>query len=196
MSLSPTPRELQAARTRAELSKAALTLFMAYGIQHVTIDDICTACGVTKGAFYYYFPSKDHIIAYSVNHKLDGYLEEHFHFPTSRPAKERLLHLFQMTFSFFQLLGRPMTRYAYEGQTRSLIELKRPERFYVRLLSAIIQDAKQSNAFRVHLELDDCYMMLIILQTGFLFKWSATPEELDHRYDWDAILEEMVSSIF
>ena len=61
MSLSPTPRELQAARTRAELSKAALTLFMAYGIQHVTIDDICTACGVTKGAFYYYFPSKDHI---------------------------------------------------------------------------------------------------------------------------------------
>ena len=196
MSLSPTNRELQAAKTRADLSKAALTLFTAYGIQQVTIDDICQACGVTKGAFYHHFPSKDHIIAYAVNYKLDCYLEEHYQMPSSRPARERLRHLFQLAFSYFQLLGKSMTRYSYEGQTRSRIELKRPERCYVRLLSDIIKDGRKNKEFRADLEFEDCYMMIIMIHTGFLFKWSSVPEELDRRYHWDQILDELVSSIF
>lgn len=196
MSLSPTAREIKAAQTRSELCKAALTLFCEHGVQCVTIDDICTYCGVTKGAFYHHFPSKDHIITYSVNYELDCYIEKYFHMSPSQSVKQLLLHLQQLSFSYFQQLGKMMTRYSYEGQIHSLIALKQQERSYVSYLSQLIEQGIEKQLFRSHLDFENCYMMNIILFTGFLFKWSSIPEDKDSQYQWDRILEELVDSLF
>ncbi len=196
MSLSPTARELKAAQTCANLSKAAITLFREHGIERVTIDDICAHCGVTKGAFYHHFPSKDHIITYAVNHEMDEYINERFCPQPQRPVCEQLLALQTLSFSYFRQIGKAMTRYSYEGQIRSLIELKRPERAYVSYLSQIVSQGVEKKQFRTQLDLENCYMMNIILYTGFLFKWASVPQEQDSLYQWDKILEELITSLF
>lgn len=43
---------------RADLVAAAQTLFFARGYESTSVEDIITQVGVSKGAFYYYFPSK------------------------------------------------------------------------------------------------------------------------------------------
>jgi TetR/AcrR family transcriptional repressor of nem operon len=47
--------------TRTRILEAARTLLSLHGCQSTTIDDIITAAGVTKGAFYHYFKTKEHL---------------------------------------------------------------------------------------------------------------------------------------
>src|SRR5512140_2338189 len=47
--------------TRARVLEAAQALLSSHGYESTTIDDIITAAGVTKGAFYHYFKSKEHL---------------------------------------------------------------------------------------------------------------------------------------
>lgn len=44
--------------TRARLLEAALKKFSSSGYDAASVDDICAEAGVSKGAFYHHFPSK------------------------------------------------------------------------------------------------------------------------------------------
>ena len=50
--------------TKEEMIKRAVNLFYAHGYEHTTIEDICSACGVTKGSFYHHFDSKEDLLPY------------------------------------------------------------------------------------------------------------------------------------
>ncbi|HEX6421251.1 MAG TPA: TetR family transcriptional regulator, partial [Acidimicrobiales bacterium] len=56
-------RERKKAETRRALSSAALRLAREHGPEHVTVDDIAHAAGVSPRTFFNYFPSKDDAIA-------------------------------------------------------------------------------------------------------------------------------------
>ena len=60
-------REAHRRERLQELEDAALTLFLARGLDGVTIDDITQAAGVAKGTFYRYFEDKTALV--------DGLLE-------------------------------------------------------------------------------------------------------------------------
>ena len=47
--------------TKERILDAATNLFSTHGFNGTSIDDILTAVGITKGAFYYYFKSKEHL---------------------------------------------------------------------------------------------------------------------------------------
>lgn len=47
--------------TRTRLLTAATTCFATKGYNAASVDDICMAAGVSKGAFYHHFPSKQAI---------------------------------------------------------------------------------------------------------------------------------------
>jgi AcrR family transcriptional regulator len=53
--------------TRQKISDAAKNLFSTHGYNQTTIDDIITAAGVTKGAFYHYFKSKEAVCSEIIN---------------------------------------------------------------------------------------------------------------------------------
>ena len=47
---------------RAELLDRASALFVQHGYDNVSLNDLIAAIGVSKGAFYHWFPSKDELI--------------------------------------------------------------------------------------------------------------------------------------
>lgn len=47
--------------TRKEIVNHAIELFKQRGYENTTVLDICKACKITKGTFYYHFPNKDEI---------------------------------------------------------------------------------------------------------------------------------------
>jgi AcrR family transcriptional regulator len=51
----------RAVRTRQTILSAAAKVFEERGYQASTISEILNAAGVTKGALYFHFPSKDHL---------------------------------------------------------------------------------------------------------------------------------------
>ena len=54
-------------RRLKQLRDAALPLFVAGGIERVTIDDIVQGAGVAKGSFYRYFDDKEDLVAAIMN---------------------------------------------------------------------------------------------------------------------------------
>jgi len=56
-------RDLNRRKRVAQLREAGLRLFLAHGVERVTIDDIAREAGTAKGNFYRYFDDKSDLIA-------------------------------------------------------------------------------------------------------------------------------------
>jgi TetR/AcrR family transcriptional regulator, cholesterol catabolism regulator len=48
---------------RAEMLDRALALFLRHGYDNISLNDVIADAGISKGAFYHWFPSKDALIA-------------------------------------------------------------------------------------------------------------------------------------
>lgn len=53
---------------RTELLEAAVDVIRAQGYSATTVDDLCTAAGVTKGAFFHHFESKQALAVAAARH--------------------------------------------------------------------------------------------------------------------------------
>jgi len=60
----------QVAKNREALLEAAARLFRERGFESVTVAEVMNAAGLTHGAFYGYFKSKEDLIAQAFNHVL------------------------------------------------------------------------------------------------------------------------------
>ncbi|MDB5804180.1 MAG: Transcriptional regulator, TetR family [Betaproteobacteria bacterium] len=60
----------QVAKNRETILKEASRLFRERGFDGVTVAEVMTAAGLTHGAFYGYFDSKEDLIAQAANHVL------------------------------------------------------------------------------------------------------------------------------
>src|SRR6478672_13238608 len=56
------PNEKKSDATRRHLLDRALVLFQQRGVEATTMRDIAKAAGLSLGAAYYYFPSKDALV--------------------------------------------------------------------------------------------------------------------------------------
>src|SRR5450755_1447028 len=57
-----TGRDLQREETRRRLRDAALDVFRRDGFAATRIDDIARAVGVSRGTFYFHFPTKEDVL--------------------------------------------------------------------------------------------------------------------------------------
>jgi AcrR family transcriptional regulator len=57
------PNTERSSRTRHKIQKAAVDRFYRDGFARTTVDDIVVEAGVTKGAFYHHFRSKNEVLA-------------------------------------------------------------------------------------------------------------------------------------
>ena len=66
-------RKLQSQETERKILHAALELMRERGFDKVSIRDICKAAGITSGAFYHHFSSKEDMLEYGFA-PLDDYM--------------------------------------------------------------------------------------------------------------------------
>jgi TetR/AcrR family transcriptional regulator, fatty acid metabolism regulator protein len=77
--------------------RTALRLIGEYGYDGLSVDQLCTEAGISKGSFFQYFPSKSHLLEFSV-FMFDDYLAEWVRLlrakETAVHARDRLAYLF------------------------------------------------------------------------------------------------------
>ena len=59
--------------TKEKILNVTRTLYSAHGCENTTIDDIITAIGITKGAFYHYFKSKEDLCKTVIEQVIEDY---------------------------------------------------------------------------------------------------------------------------
>lgn len=59
-------------KTIEDLTKAAYSVFSEKGYEKATVDDIAFAAGYTKGAFYWYFSSKEDLFLKIIDYRIEA----------------------------------------------------------------------------------------------------------------------------
>lgn len=70
--VSRTPQHERRARTRAALLRAAGREFAAHGFHQATLEAVAAAAGVSKGALYHHFPSKEQLFLALLEDRLEA----------------------------------------------------------------------------------------------------------------------------
>lgn len=86
--------------TRQRLFRAAVTVFVANGIAGASIDGICAAADLTRGAFYSNFAGKNELVMALLDDHVDREMQE----------MERLLHVASSPVEFIALIESPDRR--------------------------------------------------------------------------------------
>ena len=196
MLINITQQENKSAQTRQALLDSAIELFMKYGVKKVTIDDICNNCNLTKGSFYYYFPSKDHIVTLSINSGLDKFITENYILDQKLNIKDQLILLNLCAFKYFNILGKEMTKASYISQFNSSVEVRIEGRPYVDNLSAIIKNAHNSDEFLMKFNFNEAYIHSISAFTGILMKWCTCTDISYNDIDWINLIKEQFRIMF
>jgi TetR/AcrR family transcriptional repressor of nem operon len=68
MTVDPPAKRSRERGARVRLLDAAVTVIRRQGLSATTVDDLCAAAGVTKGAFFHHFPSKQALAVAAAQH--------------------------------------------------------------------------------------------------------------------------------
>ena len=129
-------RKNRSTATRRDILEAASKLIRELGFEKMTIRDVCAKAGVTTGAFYHHFSSKDELISQGFS-SLDDHLEKAMTGKMELPPAQRLEALAQAYAWYVEELG---------WQTMSLYYQRRltaPDRFTLRTMEACFQELSQ-----------------------------------------------------
>ncbi|MDO3386799.1 TetR/AcrR family transcriptional regulator [Gilvimarinus sp. SDUM040013] len=91
-------------QSRQNIVEAAASLFTELGFDHVSIDDVMLAAGLTRGAFYAHFNSKSELYAEAISH-------------AARCARDRVMHGLQEGPSVADIATRYLMLSHAEGKT-------------------------------------------------------------------------------
>lgn len=83
---------------KEKLFRLALTLFGKYGYDGLSVDQYCAQGKISKGSFFQYFPSKTHLLEFSLllfDSRLEDFIDEIKRNESKVLAKERLRSLIQ-----------------------------------------------------------------------------------------------------
>jgi AcrR family transcriptional regulator len=148
------PRPDVSEERKTQILEAALRVFIRQGIHQTRMDDIVEETGLSKGALYWYFSSKDEIIAAIVNSVFEselsglvalksapGTVTQRLLAYTERAAHEleTQTHLRPVLYEFYALSTR-------NEAVRSAMQAQFGE--YIKALSPLIEEGIQQGEFR------------------------------------------------
>lgn len=89
-----TPRQVRAQITRQKILETAATAFATNGLTGTSLNDLIKQSGLTKGAFYFHFASKEDLALATFRLKQEQLVESmQAAVPAGEPALERLLSM-------------------------------------------------------------------------------------------------------
>jgi Transcriptional regulator len=103
-------RKRQSERTEALILKTALRLMHEHGFDGVSIREICREAGITTGAFYHHFTSKD-VLLLACFGPLKGHLSEAWIKYANFPSLERIRQMVIAYAEFMSQEGELLAKY-------------------------------------------------------------------------------------
>lgn len=188
-------RQIQGQNSRNKLLDAATRLFHENGYQAVTVNDICEAAQLTKGAFYHHFDSKEALYQHLYTPQLDTYLASHFSIPEDADGKTLLLALADATLSFSEEIGREMTSLSITVMlSRGTSHLFTEGRVHTRLLHQALSQSQAGNQLKCEGSEHELMLIYSCLMVGFLVKWASLADESN--FDWHNLLQREMQLMF
>ena len=182
-----TPPKIQNLNTEERILNQSIRLFLEKGYHGTSIDDITQAVGLTKGALYWHFKSKEDLLRRIIEeyerHFLDGMMQ------TVGEVKGGVHDKFKKYINFiskFAYFNRELC-VSFETLAAELIgahhriepEIKRIYRNYHKFLSELIKEGKKKKIFKKELDKDLTALAIMAFHYGILVHWFMNWNEVD-----------------
>ena len=180
---TPTKRTLNALETKNTIFKSAVHLFSKYGYDRVTVDDIVRRAGVSKGAFYHHFETKESILAEQFNKIDDAYDAVFVEGFEAKGARENLLLLVDtMTHYCTDVCGIEVIRVVYAAQivgAKSVPILNNKKRRIYHYLRQIVNQGLKNGEFVVQMPEEELVELLMRACRSLVYDWCLYGGEMD-----------------
>lgn len=187
-----TSRKEQAEETRKRIYTCAIVLMEQKGFGNFTIEDICKKAGVSVGAFYHYFDSKNDILA-EIFYRADEYFSTQVVNSLSTPSiPEQIVEYFDYYAKFNVASGVETTKQLFNPMIKFFIEEGRP---MLDILEDLIRRGQERKEITADTDVKDLVSYLIVMARGIVFEWSLYDGIYDLEAKMHRYMEKLVSSI-
>ncbi|ACL05761.1 TetR/AcrR family transcriptional regulator [Desulfatibacillum aliphaticivorans] len=161
--------------TKQKIFETAIPMFMKKGYDNVSIDDICGKMGLTKGAFYAHYKSKDQLVVERILAADSHYREEIFPRLAAMNSVSDKLKLFcHLVFEHMEILGKNVIRTAYLiqiGHNAKLSGQMTEKRELYRIVEELIQEGQARREFRENSSSTDLTQVVMHNIRGLIYNW-------------------------
>lgn len=180
-------KNLQSQETANRILNQAMRIFLEKGYHGTSIDDITQAAGLTKGALYWHFKSKEDLLKKLIRKYEKSFLDNLIHAVTEVKGKasdkfEKYVR-FNSAFAYYNReLCVSFTTLAAElvGAHHGIEpEIRRVYRKYQNFLSKLILQGKKEKIFRKEINAVLAALIVIAFHDGILLQWSMNREKID-----------------
>jgi AcrR family transcriptional regulator len=170
-----TKRDKQAIATHQKIYNTALKLFYKSGYDKVTVDDICEAAGVSKGAFYDHFKSKDQVIIdlFLMADEIYGEYAER-ELGRQKNITDRLLLLGRRAVKYSNDMGIDIIQVSYRAQInthKKTASIASEKRALFKLLLKLIEQGQARGEIRTDLSAEDITRIMVRCVRGVIYDW-------------------------
>lgn len=169
-----TPRKEQALKTRQEIFETAIELFDKRGYERVSINDICKKAGVSTGAFYHHFKSKDQVLMEDFMKTDDFYKELAKEIAGIEDYYEKLRVFFLSTMRFLADLGLAQLKVTYHtqiGPDKKAPYLGNEKRVLYSIMEDLFREGQERGEIREDLSSGDIARLTIHCYRGIIYDW-------------------------
>jgi len=170
--------------TRARLLQAALQSFAQTGYDATSVSEICQRAGVSKGAFYHHFPSKQAIFLQLLEDWLSGLDQQLAAFRAGvKSVPDALVGMVSLTENVFQVASGalPMFLEFWNQASRDPTVWQTsiaPYRRYQKFFSGLLQEGIEQGSL-TEINADSASRAIVALAVGLLLQGLLDPEGAD-----------------
>ena len=182
-------KNLKTGNTDQRILHEAIRLFLERGFHGTTIEEITQAAGITKGALYWHYKSKEDLlrrIFWEFEKKfLDGMIQAVREVDGGPLDKFDKMFRYTAAFAYYHReLCVSFTSLAGElvgAHHRIESEIRRIYKKYRKFLSQLILQVKGKGIFKKELDTKLTAMIIMAFHDGILLQWSMNRDEIDGR---------------
>ena len=189
---SNTKRQEQARETKNRIYSSAIELMEQEGFENITIADISEKAGVSVGAFYHYFSSKNDILA-EIFHRADEYFSTQvLNSLQQKSTPDQIVEYFDHYAKFNQTSGVETTQQLFSPKIKFFIKEGRP---MLEILQELIQRGQENNEIRRDIDAKELVNYLFVMARGVIFEWSLFDGNYNLEKRMRFCMENIVSTI-
>ena len=187
-----TSRKERAEETKSRIYTSAIELMEQRGFGNFTIEDISKKAGVSVGAFYHYFDSKNDILAEIFYRADDYFLTQVVNSFSKSSIPEQIVEYFDHYAKFNVASGVETTQQLFNPKIKFFIEAGRP---MLAILEDLIRKGQENSEIRGDIEAKELVSYLLVMARGIVFEWSLYDGDYDLEAKMHKYMEMLVATI-
>jgi AcrR family transcriptional regulator len=190
-----TSRKEQGLKTRQRIYETSLELFTERGYENVSIDEICDEVGVSKGAFYFHFKSKDQVILEQFKAIDELYAGAYDEVSGIESGIPKLRNMWQNSTRFISLVGIQAVKVIFHEEIKPGKEasyLASKERPNYKITELLIREAQENGIIRTDIAADELAETIITCWRGLVYDWCLSNGRLDLERNGDRLFDVII----